>query len=131
MAYGPAKNAWRELPPSGLSGNALDLTRRLAAPGSGRKDEIVGVDYLGKAVGYDRPTNSWRRLDDIPLAAGEGGPQIVDLGTEMIVRGYGGFAALGDNDQWTTLRTEYSSDQMAPVEGGLFVLGTQLANYFH
>ncbi len=129
MAYDPEANSWRELPPSGLDGQALDLARRLAPRGSGRDDEIVGVDYRGNAASYYRPTNSWRPLGHIPLDTGEDDPQLVDLGSAMVVRGYSGFARLDDNDQWTVLRQEYAGGHMVPAGSAMFVLGAQLDVY--
>jgi hypothetical protein len=81
IAYSPASDRWRELPPSELSPNAM------TAEWLG--DELVAWDYLNASQAYDPATERWRALGRVPLDPAECPPNSVST-SRMILGDYCG-----------------------------------------
>ena len=97
-AYDPEANAWRRLPDSTLSPQAST-----AAWVGG---ELVAWDYLNGTAAYDPETDEWRALEDVPIDAGECGPESASVGDTM----------LGDYCG-TLVRHDARSDRWTPLDG--------------
>jgi hypothetical protein len=67
LGYDPARDRWRELPPTGLSPQAS------AVAWTGR--ELLAWDYELRAAAYDPDGDRWRRLPGLPLQFAECYPQ--------------------------------------------------------
>jgi hypothetical protein len=72
VAYDPASDTWRELPPSDFSPQAHSA----AWPGSG---EMIAWDYEQASAAYDPGTDRWRTLDRVPLRFYECYPESVAI----------------------------------------------------
>jgi hypothetical protein len=68
-AYDPAANAWRELPPSDLSPQAMTA--------EWVNGELIAWDYDQASSAYDPATDTWRTLPDVPLRFSECRPRSV------------------------------------------------------
>ena len=77
IAYDPAANSWRELPPSDLSPQAVTA--------SWLDHELVAWDYDQASAAYDPATNRWTALPRVPLAFSECRP--ASVATSRIVLG--------------------------------------------
>jgi hypothetical protein len=76
-AYDPEADAWRELPPSDLSPQAMTA--------SWLGGELIAWDYDQASASYDPATDSWEALPRVPLAFSECRP--VSIATSQIVFG--------------------------------------------
>ena len=92
-AYDPHDDAWTELPPSGLSPQAIAAT---ATDGV-----VVAYDYLLDAGYYDLSAGTWNELPSLPLAAGECFPDADTLTDGTVVAFYCGQLALLDPSAWS------------------------------
>jgi hypothetical protein len=79
LAYDPAADAWRTLPPVRLSPQASAA----AWTGSG----VLALDYELRAAFYDPGRNAWRRLPGAPMDFCEGYPDVVANGRVALARG--------------------------------------------
>ncbi|HEX5937125.1 MAG TPA: hypothetical protein VFZ75_05470 [Actinomycetota bacterium] len=77
IAYDPATDTWRRLPPSGLSPQAMTA--------SWLDGEMIAWDYDQATAAYSPATDSWRSLPDTPLDFSECYPKSV--ATSRIVFG--------------------------------------------
>ena len=87
-AYDPHDDAWTELPPSGLSPQAVTAT---ATDGM-----VVAYDYLLDAGYYDLAAATWNDLPSLPLDAQECYPDADTLTDGTVVAFYCGQLALLD-----------------------------------
>lgn len=85
LAYDPDSNAWRTLRAPRLSPQASSLAL------AGRT--IIAWDYELRAVRYERSTNQWAELPDLPLRASECYPETLRLGA-VVLAWYCGRGAL-------------------------------------
>jgi hypothetical protein len=72
VAYDPAADSWRELPPSDLSPQAMTA--------SWVRGELVAWDYDHASQAYDPAIDDWRPLPDVPLQFSECYPKSVATG---------------------------------------------------
>jgi hypothetical protein len=77
IAYDPVSDTWRELPPSGLSPQAMTA--------SWLGDELIAWDYEHASAAYDPGTDGWRPLPAVPLKFSECRP--VSVATTRAVFG--------------------------------------------
>jgi hypothetical protein len=127
-AFDVAANTWRELPPSGLNGQAVDLLWR----GYRVTEEILGVDYASNTKVYDPGLDRWRDLEPIPTDFGEDGPPRVVGGSEgVLVTSGSGFpvAVLGPDERWRPIEAPQISGRPLAVNGGFFLVGNRIALY--
>jgi hypothetical protein len=125
MAFDPATNTWRLLPPSGLDGQELDLTR-LVAPVSA---PILGVDYQNNAAIYDAETDTWRAIDPLPLDTGEDSRTVVALdgGRAFVTSTWTGQAVMDADGTWTPVTGGSGGFMATAVNGGVALFGEQFA----
>jgi hypothetical protein len=76
-AYDPEADAWRELPPSDLSPQAMTA--------EWLDGELIAWDYEHATAAYSPATNQWRSLADVPLEFSECSP--VSVATPRMVFG--------------------------------------------
>jgi hypothetical protein len=69
IAYDPASDTWRDLPPSSLSPQAVTA--------SWLAGEMIAWDYDQATAAYDRTTDAWRALPATPLDFSECRPKSV------------------------------------------------------
>ncbi len=119
LAYDPATDQWRELPPAPLEPRAGAIAvwtgnELIVYGGHTQADAGEGFEYLTDGAAYDPATEQWRPIEDAPLPprAGQHG---VWVGDELVVLGgddpdpdaaaAGGEAAAYDpaDDSWSTL----------------------------
>ena len=81
-AYDPHDDAWTELPPSGLSPQAVAATATDSV--------VVAYDYMLDAGYYDLSAGTWNELPSLPLAAGECFPDANTLTDGTVVAFYCG-----------------------------------------
>ena len=79
LAYDPAADTWRTLPPVRLSPQAS------AAAWTG--SEVMAMDYERRVALYDPGRNAWRRLPGAPMDFCEGYPDVAANGRVALVRG--------------------------------------------
>ena len=110
LAYDPAADTWRTLPPVRLSPQAS------AAAWTGR--EVLATDYDLRAALYDPERNSWRRLPGVPIQECEGYPDVAANGRVALVRGCG--HALWDLEagRWVKVRDAPRNGQGRMVAAG-------------
>lgn len=102
-AYDPEADAWRELPPSGLSPQAMTA--------SWLGDELIAWDYDQASAAYDPIDDAWRPLERVPLAFSECRP--VSVATPGTV--FGEFcgktvAMSADEGEWRKIPLPLPSD---------------------
>jgi hypothetical protein len=73
IAYDPSSDAWRELPPSDLSPQAMTA--------SWLGDEMIAWDYDHASQAYDPVEDAWRHLQRVPLDFAECRPESVSTST--------------------------------------------------
>jgi hypothetical protein len=121
-AYDPEANAWRELPASGLSPQAMTA--------SWLSDELIAWDYDQASAAYDPVGDAWRPLERVPLAFSECRPvSVATVGTV-----FGEFcgktvAMSADEGEWRKIPMPLPSDTrgeccwvLEPVVAGGVVL---------
>ncbi len=80
-AYDPARDTWRELPPSDLSPQAI------AAVWLGGR--LIAYDYNWKAEAYEPSADAWRPLPNLPFHSGECYPGGVVVANQVFAFGCG------------------------------------------
>jgi hypothetical protein len=110
LAYDPAADTWRTLPPVRLSPQAS------AAAWTG--SEVLAADYDLRAGLYDPERNTWGRLPRVPIQECEGYPDVAANGRVALVRGCG--HALWDlrAGRWVEVRNPPRNGQGRMVAAG-------------
>jgi hypothetical protein len=94
LAYDPATDRWRDLPPSGLSTSAV------AATWDGTRVVVVN-DVLGAS--YQPANNTWTLLPRIPLRFYECYPHAFSVAGHAYVQMCSGLAELDNKNGWTPI----------------------------
>ena len=92
-AYDPRGEVWTELPPTGLSPQAVATTQTGGA--------VVAYDYLLDAGYYDLADQSWHELPPLPLDPMECFPEAATLADGIVVAAYCDQIALLDPTSWS------------------------------
>jgi hypothetical protein len=95
-AYDPARDRWRELPPSELSPQAT-----AAVWVDGR---MVAYDYALDAQAYDPAADRWSGLPRLPLRKAECYPDAAVVGTRIFAFYCGTGAVLDEAGEWREIR---------------------------
>jgi len=119
-AYDPEADAWRELPPSGLSPQAMTA--------EWVNGELIAWDYDHGTAAYDPGTNVWSDLPRVPLSFAECRPESVAT-PRLVFGNYCGLTVLfsSEEDAWHRepiqgLRDEGCCRVLEPVAAGDVVL---------
>jgi hypothetical protein len=123
IAYRPAADAWRELPPPPLSPQAS------AAVWTG--GELIAWDYDLAAAAYDPATDGWTRLPDVPLDFFECYPKGVQV-AGLVLASHCGQAALFDPEArtWQELRPPGGLDGRVIAAGPVAILTGEVVRVF-
>jgi hypothetical protein len=106
LAYDPAGDRWRMLPPAGLSPQAS------AVAWTGR--ELLAWDYELRAAAWDPQDGRWRRLPDLPLDDAECYPRSAAAGWSVFAQFCAGHA-LWDQRTRRWSRVGHGFDLLATV----------------
>jgi hypothetical protein len=92
-AYDPAADAWRELPPSDLSPQAMTA--------AWLNGELIAWDYDHGTAAYDPVTDAWRDLPRVPLSFSECRPESVAT-ARLVFGNYCGLTVVfsSEDDAW-------------------------------
>ena len=113
LAYDPAQDRWRAIPPSDLSPQA----HTAGWPGTG---EMIAWDYEHGSAAYDPATDTWRRLGDVPLRFYECYPQSATISNSMFGEFCGALTVFsGAEDRWRRItRDDLRGWLIEPVAAG-------------
>jgi hypothetical protein len=113
LAYDPAQDRWRAIPPSQLSPQA----HTAGWPGTG---EMIAWDYEHGSAAYDPATDTWRRFGDVPLRFYECHPQSATISNSMFGEFCGALTVFsGAEDRWRRItRDDLRGWLIEPVAAG-------------
>lgn len=104
-ALDPVAGHWRDMPPAPLSGQSITL----AWNGS----ETIGWDHNRYAAAYDRLSNAWLTLPDLPLEGRDCLPRGTSAG-QTVFATHCGQAALFSRDRWVWEAIEVPATAVDP-----------------
>ena len=105
IAYDPAADSWRQLPPSDLSPQAMTAVWL--------DDELIAWDYDQASAAYDPIDDVWRPLERVPLAFSECLPVSVATSRTMFGEFCGKTVAFSmDENAWHRIQMPLPSDSL-------------------